>query len=162
MDPFEDFEKKNVGFEDELMDWAKQTAMKANTYLIVNRYQKSRTSDRRPSAARLTEEQLQQIERFMKSHLPPRNILQFFHEQDVGLHKIYNIVAKIKKNRMQGRNTVEEVLCLSAKRGYTVFYRNREESNVLSDIVVVHPTSIAMIRTWPCVLIMDTTYKTNK
>ncbi|KAI5658439.1 hypothetical protein M9H77_27232 [Catharanthus roseus] len=62
---------------------------------------------------------------------------------------------------MQGRNTVEEVLCLSAQRGYTVFYRNCEESNVLSDIVVEHPISITMIRTWPYVLIMDTTYKTN-
>ncbi|KAI5647856.1 hypothetical protein M9H77_33861 [Catharanthus roseus] len=46
--------------------------------------------------------------------------------------KIYNVVAKIKRNRMQGRNTVDEVLCLSAERGYTVFHRNREESNVLS------------------------------
>ncbi|KAI5675375.1 hypothetical protein M9H77_06325 [Catharanthus roseus] len=34
--------------------------------------------------------------------------------------KIYNVAAKIKKNRRQGRNTVEEVLCLSAKRDYTV------------------------------------------
>ncbi|KAI5680699.1 hypothetical protein M9H77_01926 [Catharanthus roseus] len=76
--------------------------------------------------------------------------------------KIYNIVAKIKRNRMQGRNTVEEVLCLSAQRGYTIFHRNREESNVLSDIVIAHPTSIAMIRTWPYILIIDTTYKTNK
>ncbi|KAI5682472.1 hypothetical protein M9H77_03700 [Catharanthus roseus] len=43
--------------------------------------------------------------------------------------KIYNVVAKIKRNRMQGRNMVDEVLCLSAERGYIVFYRNREESN---------------------------------
>ncbi|KAI5652789.1 hypothetical protein M9H77_29976 [Catharanthus roseus] len=72
--------------------------------------------------------------------------------------KIYNIVAKIKKNQMQGRNTIEEVLCLRGQRGYTIFYKNHEESNVLSDIVVAHQTSIAMIRTWPYVLIMDTTY----
>lgn len=57
---------------------------------------------------------------------------------------------------------IEEVLCRSAEMGYTVFHRNREESNVLSDIVVAHPTSIAIIRTWSYVLIMDTTYKTNK
>ncbi|KAI5662958.1 hypothetical protein M9H77_22281 [Catharanthus roseus] len=88
-------------------------------------------------AARLTEEQLQQTEQFRKSHVPPRNI-----------------------NRMKGRNTVEEVLSLSAEQGYTVFYRNRDEIN--SDIVVAHPISTAMIRTWPYVLIMDTTYKTNK
>ncbi|KAI5683257.1 hypothetical protein M9H77_04485 [Catharanthus roseus] len=90
----------------------------------------------------------------------------FFREQNVSCaisaQKIYNVVAKIKKNRMQGRNTVEEVLCLSAQRDYIVFYRNTEDSNILSDIVIAHPTSIAMIRTWPYVLIMDTTYKTNK
>ncbi|KAI5649976.1 hypothetical protein M9H77_35981 [Catharanthus roseus] len=63
---------------------------------------------------------------------------------------------------MQGRNTMEEVLCLSAERGYIVFYRNCEDINVLSDIVITHPTSIVMIRTWPYVLIMDTTYKTSK
>ncbi|KAI5667448.1 hypothetical protein M9H77_17301 [Catharanthus roseus] len=43
-----------------------------------------------------------------------------FREQNVGYavstQKIYNVVANIKKNRMQGRNTVEEVLCLSAQR----------------------------------------------
>ncbi|KAI5680319.1 hypothetical protein M9H77_01546 [Catharanthus roseus] len=63
---------------------------------------------------------------------------------------------------MQGRNTVEEVLCLSAIRDYTVFYRNREDSNMLSDIVVAYPTSIEMLRTWSYVLIIDTTYRTNK
>ncbi|KAI5659878.1 hypothetical protein M9H77_28671 [Catharanthus roseus] len=72
--------------------------------------------------------------------------------------KIYNVVTKIKRNRMQGRNTVYEVLCLSAERGYTVFHRNCKKSNVLSDIIVAHPTSIAMIRTWSYILIMDTTY----
>ncbi|KAI5672306.1 hypothetical protein M9H77_12670 [Catharanthus roseus] len=117
-------------------------------------------------AAKLTEEQLIQIEQFRKSHVPPRNILRFFREQNVGCtvssQKIYNVVAKIKKNRMQGRNTVEEVLSLSAIRDYTVFYRNREDSNMLSDIVVAHPTSIEMLRTWPYVLMMDTKYKTNK
>ncbi|KAI5647670.1 hypothetical protein M9H77_33675 [Catharanthus roseus] len=103
-------------------------------------------------AAKLTEEQLIQIEQFRKSHVPPHNILRFFREQNVGcavsVQKIYNVVAKIKKNRMQGRNTIEEVLCLSAIRDYTVFYRNREGNNMLSDIVVVHPTSIEMLRTW--------------
>ncbi|KAI5648782.1 hypothetical protein M9H77_34787 [Catharanthus roseus] len=159
MDSFEEPLKENIGFEadedpntleefldpeeyidlehlfttdrifsskNELVHWAKQIAMNPKTYLIITRYQRSRTVDRRLA------------------------------------QKIYNVVVNIKRNRMQGRNTVEEVLYLSAQRGYTVFYRNREESNVLSDIVVARQTSIAMIRTWPYVLIMDTTYKTNK
>ncbi|KAI5652488.1 hypothetical protein M9H77_29675 [Catharanthus roseus] len=55
-----------------------------------------------------------------------------------------------------------KTLVVQSERGYTVFYRNGEDNNVLTDIVVTHPTSIAMLRTWPYVLIMDTTYKTNK
>ncbi|KAI5675248.1 hypothetical protein M9H77_06198 [Catharanthus roseus] len=94
--------------------------------------------------AKLTEEQLIQTEQFRKSHVPPRSnnmiCMIFCNAQK-------NVVAKINKHRMQGRNKVEEVLCLSAKRGYTVFYRNREDSNMLSDIVVAHPTSIEMMRT---------------
>ncbi|KAI5659456.1 hypothetical protein M9H77_28249 [Catharanthus roseus] len=161
--------------------------MKANTYLIINRYLKSRTSDRRPyvilacergSALRKnTKPRVDDEEEEVpiksggltgqkNSYVPPHNILKFSREQNVGCavsaQKIYNVVAKIKKNRMQGQNTVEEVLCLSAQRDYTVFYRNTEDNNVLSDIVVAHPTSIAMIKTWSYVLIMDTTYKTNK
>ncbi|KAI5666323.1 hypothetical protein M9H77_16176 [Catharanthus roseus] len=57
---------------------------------------------------------------------------------------------------------IEKVLRLSTERGYTVFHRNREDNNVLSDIVVTYPTSIAIIRTWPYALIMDTAYKTKK
>ncbi|KAI5669476.1 hypothetical protein M9H77_19329 [Catharanthus roseus] len=160
----------------ELVNWAKETAIKVNTYLIVTRYLRSRTSDRRPyvtlgcergganklkkkpivddeeeevQAAKLTEEQLIQIEQFRKSHVLPRNILRFFREQNVAstlmlAQKIYNVVAKIKKNRMQGRNTIEEVFCLSAIQDYTVFYRNCEDSNMynmpLLEVVGMTPT----------------------
>ncbi|KAI5683399.1 hypothetical protein M9H77_04627 [Catharanthus roseus] len=120
--------------KDELVHWAKQTAMNVKTYLIITRYKRSRAADQRPhdhkvavynhghaQAARLMEEHLHQIEQFRKSHVPPRNLLRFFREQDIGCavsaQKIYNVVAKIKRNRMQGRNTVEKVLFLSAERG---------------------------------------------
>ncbi|KAI5667650.1 hypothetical protein M9H77_17503 [Catharanthus roseus] len=93
------------------------------------------------------EDQLIQTEKFRKNHVPPRSNNMIF--------MIY-----IKKNKIQGRNTVDEVFCLSAQQGYTVFYRNCDDSNVLNDVVVAHPTSIQMLRTWPYV--MDTTYKTNK
>ncbi|KAI5671052.1 hypothetical protein M9H77_11416 [Catharanthus roseus] len=32
----------------ELVDWVKERAMKANTYVIINWYQRSRTAERRP------------------------------------------------------------------------------------------------------------------
>ncbi|KAI5663233.1 hypothetical protein M9H77_22556 [Catharanthus roseus] len=85
--------------------------------------------------ARLTEEQLHQIEQFRR------------------------VMCRLAIYYDFSEN---KTLAVQSERGYTVFHRNCEESNVLSDIVVAHPTSIAMIRTWPYVLIMDTTYKTNK
>ncbi|KAI5666348.1 hypothetical protein M9H77_16201 [Catharanthus roseus] len=187
--------------KDELVDRAKQTAMKAKTYLIINWYQRSRTANRRPYVTFACEHggvvkkytkpilftitvmlRLQDLRRSSCNRLSSsgkvmcRLVISYDFSENKTLvaqldkrffyvcsaQKIYNVFAKIKKNRIQGRNTVEEVLCLSAQRGYTVFYRNREESNVLSDIVVAYPTSMAMIRKWPYVLIMDTTYKTNK
>ncbi|KAI5666485.1 hypothetical protein M9H77_16338 [Catharanthus roseus] len=133
----------------ELVDCAKEIAMKVNTYLIVTRYLSSRTSNCRPyvtlgcesrgtnkprtkprvddeveeasrksRAAKLTEEKLIQTEQFRKSHVPPLP------------KKIYNVAAKIKKDKMQGKIRLKKILCLSAQQGYTVFYRNCEDSNV--------------------------------
>ncbi|KAI5668274.1 hypothetical protein M9H77_18127 [Catharanthus roseus] len=186
--------------------------MEANTYLIITRYVRSRTSDRQSyvtlaykwggviksrTKSRVDDEEEEvPIKRWgpygtkkcgcpfklKDEQMAMSDSWQLFvhdgrHNYKIGVCsysqvyatrlmeeqlKIYNVLVKIKKNRMQGRNTVEEVLCLSAQRGYTVFYRNCEESNVLSDIVVAYLTSIEMTRTWPYVLILDTTYKTNK
>ncbi|KAI5677080.1 hypothetical protein M9H77_08030 [Catharanthus roseus] len=88
--------------------------MNAKTYLIITRYQRSRTLnvDRRHNhkiaiyshghaqAARLTEEQLQQTEQFRKSHVPTRNILRFFRELDVGcVVSLKKIMDELKKAR---------------------------------------------------------------
>ncbi|KAI5662141.1 hypothetical protein M9H77_21464 [Catharanthus roseus] len=84
-------------------------------------------------ATKLTEEQL--------IHTKEQNV-----DCAVSAQKIYNVVAKINKNRMQERNPVE-ILCLNTQRGYTVFYRNCADSNVLSYIVVARLTSIQIMRT---------------
>ncbi|KAI5654873.1 hypothetical protein M9H77_32060 [Catharanthus roseus] len=174
--------------------------MKTNTYLIINWYMKSRTSDRRTYVTfvcecggalrkntkpriddeeeevpikkwgpygikkcgclfKLKGEQMATSENWQLFVHDGRHNLKIAvynhcHAQAARLtkeyaHKLYNVVAKFKKNRMQGRNTVGEVLYLSAQWGYIVFYGNGENNNVLSDIIVAHPTSIAMIKMWP-------------
>ncbi|KAI5664503.1 hypothetical protein M9H77_23826 [Catharanthus roseus] len=79
-------------------------------------------------AAKLTEEQLIQTKQFKKSHVPPRNILLFFREQNVccavSAQKIYNVVAKIKKNRMQGRNVKRYITPLLEVVGMTPTGKN--------------------------------------
>ncbi|KAI5654462.1 hypothetical protein M9H77_31649 [Catharanthus roseus] len=88
-------------------------------------------------AAKLTEEQLIQIEQFMKSRVPSRNLLRFFWEQNVSCvvsaQKIYNVVAKIKKNRMQGYNMplLEVVGMTPTGKNFTTTNRAESEHSVL-------------------------------
>ncbi|KAI5668574.1 hypothetical protein M9H77_18427 [Catharanthus roseus] len=137
--------------KDELVDWAKQTAMKANTYFIINPYQKSRTSDRRPYVILACERRVTVRKKYETNNLRRSSCnrltssgrvmcrfvisYDFFENKTLVIYVVHRkytmLLRKIKRNRKQGRNTVEEVLCLSTQRGYTVFYRNREESNVL-------------------------------
>ncbi|KAI5673148.1 hypothetical protein M9H77_13512 [Catharanthus roseus] len=75
----------------------------------------------------------------------------------VSKQTVYNVRAKIKKTRMEGRNIVEELLHQCNTRGYRCYWRYCEENNVLNDIVVAHSVSILMMRICHFVLIIDTT-----
>ncbi|KAI5659287.1 hypothetical protein M9H77_28080 [Catharanthus roseus] len=84
-------------------------------------------------AVKLTKKQLIQTKQFMKSHVLPRNILRFFQEQNVGCvvsaQKIYNVVAKIKKNRMYNMPLLEVVGMTPIGKNFTVattFMRNEQ------------------------------------
>ncbi|KAI5677074.1 hypothetical protein M9H77_08024 [Catharanthus roseus] len=135
MDNFEDFVLENVNFEGHFQ------------------------------AARLTYEEFKLIEQWSRCHVVPRFLMANSQENNpdtaVGSRTIHNARAKIKKDRTQKRNTVEEVLHMCSNLGYTYFWRNCDESTVFSDIVFAHPTSIQMLNTWSYVLVLDTTYKTN-
>ncbi|KAI5663482.1 hypothetical protein M9H77_22805 [Catharanthus roseus] len=60
---------------------------------------------------------------------------------------IYNARTKMKKKRMERRNTVEEVLHQCNQQGYRCYWRNCGENNIRNDIVVVNPVSILIITT---------------
>ncbi|KAI5648755.1 hypothetical protein M9H77_34760 [Catharanthus roseus] len=108
--------------------------MKVNTYLIFTWYLTSRTSNRRsyvtldcdrggankPRKKPVVDDEEEEVQcsyPFKLKGEPNDNEAKLTEEQliQTDAQKIYNVVAKIKKNRMQGRNTVEEVLWLSAK-----------------------------------------------
>ncbi|KAI5662956.1 hypothetical protein M9H77_22279 [Catharanthus roseus] len=87
MDPFEESLQENIGFE--------QMATSGNWQLFVHNGRHNHKivvyNHGHAQSARLTEEQLQQTKQFRKSHVPPRNILRFFREQDVGFAVRYNM-----------------------------------------------------------------------
>jgi len=47
------------------------------------------------------------------------------------------------------------------KHKYVYFTRANSEETTLEDLFFAHPESINMLNTFPTVLVMDSTYKTN-
>ncbi|KAI5680542.1 hypothetical protein M9H77_01769 [Catharanthus roseus] len=110
----------------ELVNWAKETAIKVNTYLIVTWYLKSRTSDRRPYVTLGCERG--------GANKPKKKPVVNDEEEEVQVkssQKTYNVVAKIKKNRMQRYNMplLEVVGMTPTGKNFTVasaFMRNEQ------------------------------------
>ncbi|KAI5656527.1 hypothetical protein M9H77_25320 [Catharanthus roseus] len=154
----------------ELVDWAKEMAMKANTYLIINRYQRSRTADHRPYVT-LACERGGVVKKTPKPVVNDEEEVPIKKRGPYGTKK-YGCPFKLKGEQMATSDNWQLFLKQTEqfRKSHVssrnilqfFFYRNCKESNALSDIVIAHPISIAMIRMWPYVLIMDTMYKTNK
>ena len=66
---------------------------------------------------------------------------------------IYNI-------NMTQTKSVEDVYYFLTSRGYTVAY-DTDSNSIIKSVFVTHPVAIKRARTFPEVVIMDTTYKTN-
>ncbi|KAI5658659.1 hypothetical protein M9H77_27452 [Catharanthus roseus] len=99
--------------KNELVDSAKETAMKVNTYLIVIRYLRSRTSDHRPYVIFTCEHGGANISRTKPRVNGEEEQVPIKRRGSYGTknsQKLYNILAKLKKKMMQGRNTIKEVL----------------------------------------------------
>ncbi|XP_057536608.1 protein FAR-RED ELONGATED HYPOCOTYL 3-like [Amaranthus tricolor] len=77
------------------------------------------------------------------------------------LNQIYNIRQSIRKEEMEGRTPLQHCLHMATELNYVV-WTDLDNEGQLSRLLIANPTSIQMIRTWPYVVLIDTTYKTNK
>ncbi|XP_073222978.1 protein FAR-RED ELONGATED HYPOCOTYL 3-like [Cicer arietinum] len=63
---------------------------------------------------------------------------------------------------MGPRTDMQHLLKLLEAERYTCWSRTHEDSNIVRDMFWTHPDSITLLNMFPLVLIMDSTYKTNK
>ncbi|KAL2902597.1 hypothetical protein RDABS01_027679, partial [Bienertia sinuspersici] len=73
---------------------------------------------------------------------------------------IYNFRAKLREEKAEGQNPAEQFLYLIVKHKY-LFWIDSDEG-VVTHTFVAHPTSVNLLRTFPFVIMMDSTYKTNR
>ena len=116
--------------------------------------------------SRLTQEQYNTTSRLTKSHVKPKEILDHLKREDPNirttLKHIYNARNKIKSEAMGGRTVMQQLMHYIDQYGYFIWHRLDEATSQLSDLMFCHPRSLQMLRLFPYVLLMDSTYKTNR
>lgn len=74
---------------------------------------------------------------------------------------IYNMRARLRELKADGRNPAQNFLHLAVQHNY-VFWIDASDDGVVTSTFVAHPISVNLLRTYPYVIALDTTYKTNK
>lgn len=115
---------------------------------------------------RLTEEDKKHVDELTKYHVAPRHILSSLRDRDTenvtSIYQIYKRRSTYRKNLMGPRTDMQHLLKLLEAEKYTCWSRTHEDSNVVRDMFWTHTDSITLLNMFPLVLIMDSTYKTNK
>jgi len=114
---------------------------------------------------RLKAEEKQRVIDMTKSLAAPRNILTDLkgkNKESVTLIKqVYNARTKWRKGQREDETEFQYLISKLEKHQYVCFTRANSEETTLEDLLFAHPDSIDMLNTFPTVLVMDSTYKTN-
>ena len=65
-------------------------------------------------------------------------------------------------SEQEGRTPIQNVMNILQTKGYHFEYRLNEDTNELEELFFIHLTSLTMWQSFPYVVLMDATYKTNK
>ena len=117
-----------------------------------------------PIAGKLTPEEMMEVDRLYKKNTKAATILSVVNEDEdncTGQKQIYNAIQKLKKKGMQSRTVVQEFFHRCKELGYFLEYMSDPETNKVTHMFFAHPDSIRLLRAYPYVLLIDSTYATN-
>ncbi|XP_045807594.1 uncharacterized protein LOC123901480 [Trifolium pratense] len=120
-----------------------------------------------PRVGRLTEDEKKHVADLTKLHVAPRHILLSLKEKnsDCVTHvtQLYKHRSILQKAERGPRTEMQQLMQMLDEAKYVSWNRRRDDgSDVLRDVFWAHPDSIKLLNMFPIVLIMDSTYKTNK
>ncbi|KAI5430046.1 hypothetical protein KIW84_034574 [Lathyrus oleraceus] len=115
---------------------------------------------------RLTTDEKQHVADLAKRHVAPRNILlslqDKFPENVTRITQVYKHKSVIEKEIRGPRSEIQHLFKLIEDAGYVYWSRKKDDSEVVREIFWAHPDSVKLLNIFPIVLVMDSTYKTNK
>ena len=115
---------------------------------------------------RLTTDEKQHVADLTKRHVPPRHILLSLQDRDpenvTRITQVYKHKSVIQKEIRGPRSEIQHLFKLIEDAGYVYWSRKKDDSEVVREIFWAHPDSVKLLNIFPIVLVMDSTYKTNK
>ncbi|CAK8562804.1 unnamed protein product [Lathyrus sativus] len=100
------------------------------------------------------------------NQVQPKNILATLkrkrYENISNIKHVYNIQCRYNKALRGDRSEMQKLLKFLDDNNYVSKYQKCEDGVIVRDIFWIHPHSIKLSNTFPIVLIIDSTYKTNK
>ncbi|XP_076935607.1 protein FAR1-RELATED SEQUENCE 5-like [Bidens hawaiensis] len=116
-------------------------------------------------ARRLTDDERSWVAYLTKMNVAPHDILSLLKERNLSnvstIKTIYNERNKIRLIEQEGKSPMQVLLSFLHDNNY-VYEFTTTGLNELENIFFVHPTSFDIWRAFPHILIIDSTYKTNK
>jgi len=119
-----------------------------------------------PYVGRLRPDEHALVVDMTKSRVKPKNILFTLKEKNednvTTLKQLYNTKYTYKRSVRGSRTEMQQLMMLLERDNYIHWHRCHESSRVVSDIFRTHPDSLKLLNAFSNVLLMDSTYKTNK
>ncbi|XP_058721691.1 protein FAR1-RELATED SEQUENCE 5-like [Vicia villosa] len=119
-----------------------------------------------PTVCRLSREEKNVISDLSIIKVAPRNILADLKRKNPdsvsNIKQVYNERHNFKVLKMGPRSEMKQLLKLLGDNQYVSSFRTCEDKVTVRDIFWTHPESIKFFNTFPTILVMDLTYKTNK
>ncbi|CAL5326713.1 unnamed protein product [Camellia sinensis] len=117
-------------------------------------------------AGRLSKDEKALLMDMSTSMVRPKEILVTLKQRDAlnvsTLKTIYNVRHRNRVVQRAGRSQMQHLLGELAKYNYIERHRSEESTMTVIDLFWAHPTSLDLFRSFPRILIMDCTYKTNR
>ncbi|KAK9943777.1 hypothetical protein M0R45_009374 [Rubus argutus] len=117
-------------------------------------------------AGKLSEEETSLLIDLSKSFVRPKDILKKLKQRDslnvTTIRTIYNARQRRGVKEKAGRSQMEQLLCKLNEHNYLEWHRSCPISESVLDLFWAHPVSLALLRVFPTVLMMDCTFKTNR
>jgi len=89
------------------------------------------------------------------------NLKQNNKESVTTIKQVYNVQTRWRKGERGNMTELQYLISKLVEHKYVYYTRCNGEETTLEDIFFAHPESIKLLNTFPTVLAMDSTYKTN-